>query len=115
MIKAYVRDHDFGRETRFYIVQQDDNGPTKILRMVEPPDVYRWEDIDEAAESYPSFALPVQAAHSLLDALYEVYGGTSDARQLRKDYEAERGRVDRLIGMLADRKPILIDGKAISA
>lgn len=36
----------------------------------------------------------------LLDALARHFGGTGDSRQLRKDYDAERGRVDKLIATL---------------
>jgi hypothetical protein len=37
----------------------------------------------------------------LLDALSRHFGGTGDVRQLRKDHDAERARVDKLIGTLS--------------
>jgi hypothetical protein len=39
-------------------------------------------------------------ARALLVALLRHYNGADDARMLRKDYDAERARVDRLIGAL---------------
>jgi hypothetical protein len=39
-------------------------------------------------------------AHALLDALAAHYGGTSDLRRLRADYDAERRRVDKMIDRL---------------
>lgn len=39
-------------------------------------------------------------AKALLEALAEHFGGTGDTRTLRKDYEAERARVDRLLEKL---------------
>ena len=49
-------------------------------------------------------ALPYHLALPLLDALARHFGGTGDTRQLRKDYDAERARVDRLIGAVIDRR-----------
>jgi hypothetical protein len=44
-------------------------------------------------------------ARSLLAALLRHYNGADDARMLRKDYDAERARVDRLIGALLPVQP----------
>lgn len=44
--------------------------------------------------------IPVDAARALYDALAQHFGGTSNSRQLRADYDAERARVDKLINNL---------------
>jgi hypothetical protein len=47
-----------------------------------------------------SLRLPEDIARALYDALAAHFGGTSDVQTLRKDYLAERQRVDKLIGYL---------------
>lgn len=39
-------------------------------------------------------------AKALYEALSRYYGSTQDTKQLRKDYDAERARVDKLIGAI---------------
>lgn len=58
-----------------------------------------FETIDPM-ERLPTIFIPDAIAKPLLDALAAHYGGTGDTRVLRRDYEAERARVDRLIGGL---------------
>ncbi|HEY0641253.1 MAG TPA: hypothetical protein VGD67_26795 [Pseudonocardiaceae bacterium] len=65
-------------------------------RTVEIPESERGPDPHELP------LLDDDMARALLDALAAHYGGTGDTRQLREDYDAERGRVDRLIGALID-------------
>lgn len=48
----------------------------------------------------PSLRLPEDLARALLDALAAHFGGVSDTQTLRKDYLAERARVDRMINYL---------------
>lgn len=59
----------------------------------------------EQAEGYatepPTIDLPTDVARALLEALAQHFGGTGDVRQLRKDHDAERARVDKLIGTLS--------------
>ena len=50
----------------------------------------------------PALVIPQDAARALLDALAQHFGGTGDTRQLRKDYDAERTRVDKMINHLID-------------
>jgi hypothetical protein len=66
--------------------------PTEIVLQAHDRNV-TWPD-------GPSLRLPDDLGRALLDALSAHYGGTSDTRTLRRDYEHERGRVDRLIGHL---------------
>jgi hypothetical protein len=55
--------------------------------------------VEENAEA-PTLRIPTDAARALYDALAQHFGGTSNSKQLRADYDAERGRVDKLIGTL---------------
>lgn len=55
--------------------------------------------VEEAAEP-PMLNLPIEIARVLLDGLLKHFGGTSEGRQLRTDYDAERARVDKLTGAL---------------
>ena len=50
-----------------------------------------------------TITIPATVAKALFDALSAHYGSVGDARQLRKDYDAERGRVDVMIRSLTDR------------
>lgn len=58
------------------------------------------KDDPATAELEPSLTLREEHARALLDALITHFNGGENTRQLRKDYEAERARVDRLIGVL---------------
>ncbi|GHH57846.1 hypothetical protein [Lentzea cavernae] len=58
--------------------------------------------VDEASLMPTPLQIPVDAGRALCDALVQHFGGTSNSRQLRADYDAERGRVDKLTGALLD-------------
>lgn len=55
----------------------------------------------DAGTEGPTVDVPTEMARALLDALAQHFGGTGDVRQLRKDHDAERARVDKLIGTLS--------------
>jgi hypothetical protein len=63
----------------------------------------RWEPFEPGTTS-PTITIPDDVARALLDALAAHYGGTGDTRQLRRDYDDERKRVDRLIAALTGRE-----------
>lgn len=48
----------------------------------------------------PAFRLPEDLARALLDALATHFGGVSEVQSLRRDYLAERARVDKMIDHL---------------
>lgn len=52
----------------------------------------------------PTLALGREEAHVLANALIGHFGGVDDQRLLRRDYDAERGRVDKMIGALIEIK-----------
>ncbi|MFJ5984346.1 hypothetical protein [Lentzea sp. NPDC092896] len=53
--------------------------------------------VDEAQLLPPALHIPVDAARALCDALVQHFGGTSNSKQLRADYDAERARTDKLM------------------
>lgn len=103
MIKVYVSEpwsDVFG--LRVFIIDQHENGPSRIFRPGEHRSM-RWEALPEpAVETEPSFILPEESGRALLDALVRHYQGAEDTRALRQDYNAERKRVDELTRTLGD-------------
>lgn len=80
-----------------YLTKRGPNDTTDVMLPVNP--TWCTYQAHEAAElsQQPSLRLPDDMARALLDALSAHYGGTTDVRTLRKDYDAERSRVDRLL------------------
>lgn len=63
----------------------------------------RFEPEPEGVDVAPTMYLDEDAGRALLDALAAYFGGTGEVQTLRRDYDAERARVDRLIDkLLAD-------------
>lgn len=67
----------------------------------------RWDEISrtEAAPAEviePTVRLPQEAGRALLDALMHHYQGAEDTRQIRRDYDAERKRVDEQAKVIGD-------------
>lgn len=61
-----------------------------------------WDPIpDDGRQPKPTLRLTNETALALLEALARHYHGTENTRTLRKDYEAERRRVDQLTAALA--------------
>lgn len=58
------------------------------------------EEAHANVERPPTLRLTSDMARALLDALVEHYGGHSNLLALRRDYDAERARVDKMIGHL---------------
>lgn len=74
---------DFGHE-RLWL---QPGGPALTARAGDLPDNYR-----------PALSISEEHARALMVALSNYFGGNvQDSRQLRRDYEAERARVDKFI------------------
>lgn len=105
MIRAYINEDLARMSIGLAVVQQPDGmSPTKILRIVEAGDnpVYTWEDLpDIPVDVAPTIRLGDSEARAILEALARHYGGADDTRALRRDYDAERKRVDRLTDSLS--------------
>jgi hypothetical protein len=77
----------------------------QVLTWTDPGYVHRGEGdpAEQLADPALWLHLPEDVARAMYEALADHFGGaTVDARALRKDYEAERQRVDKALDVLAD-------------
>lgn len=103
MIRAFIREDLPGMYLEIALIQVADDAPRRILRVVDAgAGVYRWEDLPEQPprDLAPTLQIGDSEAHALLEALTRHYGGADDTRALRRDYDAERKRVDTLTSSL---------------
>lgn len=63
-----------------------------------------WDDFEPGSLEpvAPTLTLGREEAHMIANALINYFQGTDDQRQLRRDYDAERKRVDGLIDVVAE-------------
>jgi hypothetical protein len=98
MIRAYVTDDNYGRGVAIAIVLRpgdDERGrATQIMRFRDG--IETWHDLEEQVAGDPTLRLDDDSARALLDALTRYYHGAEDTRALRRDYDDERKRVDKL-------------------
>ena len=82
-----------------------DNGPYSVLHFAVHDDgetlIRQVHDVEPCSDVQPTFTITDGEARALLEALTRHYSGTEDTRALRRDYDDERQRVDRLIGDLS--------------
>lgn len=102
MIRAYVHDNYTSYNIGISILNEqpnDDGGaPFRRLLRFNGDDMLRtWEEIDYNQPMQPTLTLGHDEAHALVAALTNHYQGVDDQRALRKDYDHERGRVDKLL------------------
>lgn len=102
--RAYI-EHDYARHGVSIHIANRQHRDGAVISYVLQPAVLEWVPAEENAHSQPGLNLPENVARALLDALSAHFGGTSDTRQLRSDFEHERGRVDRLITHLTKDNP----------
>lgn len=112
MIRAHIAQRHLLDAIDVYIVDHYD-GRMRFLRVTG--DTQSWDDLgreDEAltGEPPPTFTLPMDSGRALLEALVHHYQGTEDTRALRRDYDAERRRVDELAKTVADIARTLAQG-----
>ncbi len=83
--------------TRHLLVKIGAVGPGDVLTVITEigTDSVAMTRMDGLAET-PALRIPTEAARALYDALAQHFGGTSNSKQLRADYDVERGRVDKL-------------------
>lgn len=79
-------------------------GDSHYLQIARPTDSGRvdWLPVDDGIGTGPTLVVPLQARAAFVDAMSEFLGGTQGPAALRKDYEAERARVDNLIGTVQE-------------
>jgi len=99
--KAHVEHDPMSFGVRIAVAETHDGRVTHLTTW-EPPVVQAVDDDGRASLDIEGMwlRLPDDVARALLDALASHYGGTSDVQTLRRDYEAERKRVDTFIAHL---------------
>jgi hypothetical protein len=107
MIKAHVADHSYGFGVAILIADRPGDGqmggPYRALRIGQGYE-REWEEVTDPrlGPSESTLTLEDAEARALLDALTRYYHGAEDTRALRKDYDGERARVDKLTATLGD-------------
>jgi hypothetical protein len=101
VIRAYVTDDFFGMGVKIGIIIDQENAPPMVGHFRDGR-LSDWEVIEPgAAVQVPTLTLGDPEARALLDGLTRHFHGAEDTRALRRDYDAERKRVDELTGHLA--------------
>lgn len=100
--RAFVQDDLFRMGVSIYLAQKVGDHRYAVG---QPVDLVMREEEPGAAgmQQEPTLRLPESMARALLDALSAHFGGTGDMQTLRKDYLAERARVDKMIDHLTNR------------
>lgn len=83
-------------EGQRHVLHQEDSQTFSWDEMPPPSAALRDSTIE------PTFILPFDSGRALLDALTRHYHGADDTRALRRDYDAERKRVDEHARTIAD-------------
>jgi hypothetical protein len=107
VIQVYISESFYRDSLDIYIIRKTEGDPRYILRVSDDRWGQGWEQLPEGAaladeQDKPTFCIPFEVGHALLEALVRHYQGAEDTRQLRKDYEAERKRVDHHAEVIAD-------------
>lgn len=107
MIQAYLTEGPFGDALQVFIIDRQEHAPKRLLQTVDDGRAMQWEELPAegaviSEPPIPTFTLPYDSGRALLEALVRHYNGAEDTRQLRKDYDAERKRVDLLANSLID-------------
>jgi hypothetical protein len=99
-IRIHIGD-DFTRmAVSIYVVDSIDQNRARVMQ--PEGSMWQWAEVDPSVgyEVPPTIRLPEDAARALLDSLAAHFGGVSEVQTLRKDYLAERSRVDKLTDAL---------------
>lgn len=105
-IRAHISEGPFGGDyLKVFLIDHQTDEPKRLL--VRDDDHWRWVELNPARAAIsepvdPTFELPWDTGRALLDALTQHYRGAEDTRALRRDYDAERKRVDDLTAALRE-------------
>ena len=72
------------------------SSPSRLIARMSEGGHVTWEQFDDSMVTTPTLTLSDDMARALLAELTRHYHGADDSRALRRDYDAERVRVDRL-------------------
>lgn len=113
MIRAHLAEGPFGDTLRVFLVDQ--NADSRRILHVDDGEVLSWVTLPSRGEAVdekilrPTTILPWDSGRALLEALVRHYNGAEDTRQLRKDYDAERKRVDEHAKVIASIAQTLVE------
>jgi hypothetical protein len=92
------------RTLKFAVVDRHAHAITLVCP--DGTSIYHGEDGKELPENYNYWwVIPADAAHALLAAFSRHLGAVEHPQQLRRDYEAERKRVDKFIDSMIQDAP----------
>lgn len=97
--EARIQPEWHSRSVEVIVARRGEHGATVLL----PGDATHfdnWVDVPEGSAAPASYHFSDEVAKALLDALLDHFRGGHDARDLRKDYDSERARVDKMIEAL---------------
>jgi hypothetical protein len=105
VIKVFING-DFAMDgVRIWIVNEtpsDINGPAKRWVYHRDGNNISWDEAETGVLVEPTMTLQDDIARALHEELTRHYHGADDSRALRRDYDAERARVDKLTGAIID-------------
>jgi hypothetical protein len=105
MIRAHISEHFAGFGIEIVIANHLDEQTVEVLHVEHTDGIpsTRWLPHAPGTDvPAPTFTLPADSGRALLDALTRHYNGAEDTRALRRDYDAERKRVDEQAKVIAD-------------
>lgn len=106
MIEVRLREH-YVTEALDVFILRNANGQRFLLHQADSQ-TFSWDEMPPPEAGLadgmiePTFILPFDSGRALLDALTRHYHGADDTRALRRDYDAERKRVDEQARTIAD-------------
>lgn len=111
MIRAQVAE-DWSRFGIVVLISQHTEDGKRIATLHFNDGIASWDPPPTGATQIdPTLRLDHEEANALLAALTNHYQGVDDQRALRKDYDHERGRVDKLIDVVtavAQQRPTTV-------
>lgn len=102
-VRAHVA-YDWLRQTLHLTVVRDQPDHARAVFRVLSNGASAWEPFEEGVVAEPTLSVPPEASEALLEAFKRHLASAEGyvPTEARKDYLAERARVDRLIGALIE-------------
>jgi len=110
-VRVRLREHPVSDCLDVFIIREADHG--RYVLHTENSNTFRWDELPPPTAALsdgvlePTIVLPSDSGRALLEALVRHYNGAEDTRTLRRDYDAERRRVDEQNKVIADVARIL--------
>jgi hypothetical protein len=100
MFRCRIEDDFPSMRVRVHLIEE--LGAQRRVHSKDSP--LAWVGTEESTANLEPWAIvPYEALPALLSAISRHLGAVEHPQQLRRDYDEERGRVDRLIEIIANR------------